>query len=38
MNISSWREKKKFVTVDGRKIAYIEMGNGNPIIDRKSVV
>lgn len=32
MNISTWRAKKKFVTVEGRKMAYIEMGSGNPIV------
>ncbi|MGH8598285.1 MAG: haloalkane dehalogenase [Gammaproteobacteria bacterium] len=32
MNITTWREKKKFVTVDGQEMAYIEMGTGNPIV------
>lgn len=32
MNISTWRAQKKFVTVEGRKMAYIEQGTGNPIV------
>ena len=32
MNISTWRAKKQFVNVDGRKMAYVEMGTGHPIV------
>ena len=32
MNIAEWRSKKQFVTVDGRKMAYVEMGSGDPIV------
>ena len=32
MNITTWRDQKKFVTVDGRRMAYVEMGSGNPIV------
>lgn len=30
--MSSWSEQKKFVRVDGRRLAYVEMGSGRPII------
>ena len=32
MNITTWRDQKKFVTVDGRRMAYVEMGSGDPIV------
>ena len=32
MNIDNWRAKKKFVNVEGRRMAYVEMGMGNPIV------
>ena len=32
MKLSIWRAKKQFVNVDGRKMAYVEMGTGNPIV------
>ena len=32
MNIDNWRAKKKFVNVEGRRMAYVEMGIGNPIV------
>ncbi len=32
MNIENWREKKKTVEVKGRKMAYVEMGTGDPIV------
>ena len=30
--MSSWSEQKKFVSVDGRRMAYVEMGSGRPIV------
>lgn len=30
--MSSWSEQKKFVRVDGRRMAYVETGSGRPII------
>jgi len=32
MNIDNWRAKKKFVSVEGRRMAYVEMGTGTPIV------
>ena len=32
MNIEQWRAKKKTVEVNGSKMAYVEMGEGDPII------
>ena len=32
MNIDNWRARKKFVNVEGRRMAYVEMGIGNPIV------
>ncbi|MGR8948911.1 MAG: haloalkane dehalogenase [Gammaproteobacteria bacterium] len=32
MNIDDWRAKKKYVEVNGSKMAYVEMGEGDPII------
>lgn len=32
MNITDWRAKKKTVNVNGHKMAYVEMGTGNPIV------
>ena len=32
MKLSIWRAKKQFVNVGGRKMAYVEMGTGNPIV------
>lgn len=32
MHQDTWRAKKQFVEVDGRKMAYVEMGSGDPII------
>ncbi len=31
-NESSWRERKKFVTVGSQRMAYVEMGKGRPIV------
>ena len=30
--MSSWSEQKKFVRVDGRRMAYVEMGSGRPMV------
>lgn len=30
--MSSWSEQKKFVRVDGRRMAYVEMGSGRPLV------
>lgn len=30
--MNSWSAQKKTVTVDGRRMAYVEMGNGRPIV------
>ena len=30
--MSSWSEQKKFVRVDGRRLAYVEMGSGRPMV------
>ena len=32
MHIDTWRAKKKYVEVEGSKMAYVEMGEGDPII------
>jgi haloalkane dehalogenase len=32
MNVNTWREKEQTVDVDGSKMAYVEMGEGDPII------
>ena len=32
MNNADWRAKKRYVEVDGLKIAYVEMGSGAPIV------
>lgn len=32
MNIEDWRSKKKFVSVEGRRMGYVEMGIGDPIV------
>ena len=32
MNIEQWREKKQYIDVNGSKMAYVEMGEGDPII------
>jgi haloalkane dehalogenase len=32
MHQDKWREKKQFVDVNGRKMAYVEMGSGDPIV------
>lgn len=32
MKIEDWREKKQTVEVDGSRMAYVEMGEGDPII------
>ena len=30
--MNSWSQHKKFVTVDGRRLAYVEMGSGRPMV------
>ena len=30
--MNAWVEQKKFVSVDGRRMAYVEMGSGRPIV------
>ncbi|MDX2145441.1 MAG: haloalkane dehalogenase [Rhodospirillaceae bacterium] len=30
--VASWKEKKSFIEVSGRKMAYVEMGAGRPIV------
>ena len=30
--MNSWSEHKKFVNVDGRRLAYVEMGSGRPMV------
>jgi len=32
MNLETWRAKKQYVEIDGRRMAYVEMGQGDPII------
>lgn len=32
MHQDTWRQKKQFIEVNGRKMAYVEMGSGDPII------
>jgi len=32
MHQDTWREKKQYVEVNGKKMAYVEMGSGDPII------
>ncbi|MGE3597018.1 MAG: haloalkane dehalogenase [Dehalococcoidia bacterium] len=32
MNIEDWWANKKFVSVEGRQMAYVEMGTGRPIV------
>ncbi|MEX2479542.1 MAG: haloalkane dehalogenase [Gammaproteobacteria bacterium] len=30
--LTKWKARKKYVTVDGRRMAYVEMGQGRPIV------
>ena len=30
--MNSWSQHKKFLTVDGRRLAYVEMGSGRPMV------
>ena len=30
--VQNWRDQKQFVSVDGRRMAYVEMGRGRPIV------
>mgnify|MGYP002789121058 CR=1 FL=1 len=32
MDVETWRARKQFVTVHGRRMAYVEMGQGRPIV------
>ena len=32
MNLTDWRAKKQYVEVNGSRMAYVEMGEGDPIV------